>query len=126
MRLALVGAFHEAVGRATHQQAKVGWYRWALLEAALGRSHLEAGREARRHELLDYQTTAERIGIPAAVSILSTGACAACAALDGRRFSVEEALRLMPLPCTGCTTALRTGARNFCRCGYLFDFNAAR
>lgn len=44
--------------------------------------------------------------------------CQACRRLDGKIYTIEEALRLMPLPCKECTSKLDKSISGFCRCSY--------
>lgn len=119
LRQPLAAAYKAALTDATLHQAKMAWYQWGLLEAAAGRPHLDAAREARRFDLLDCRESAGRMQLSEVVEIRTAGPpCSACATLEGRRISISEALAQMPIPCLSCTTELHTGARGFCRCWY--------
>ena len=45
--------------------------------------------------------------------------CEECSKLDGKIFSIKEALRQMPIPNRNCTTSIDGGKRGFCRCEYV-------
>ncbi|HBE80918.1 MAG TPA: hypothetical protein DDW65_24490 [Firmicutes bacterium] len=46
------------------------------------------------------------------------GVCATCRQLDGTIYSLEDAIRLMPLPCKACGHHLSKEFSGFCRCNY--------
>lgn len=72
---------------------------------------------AARNELLNYQ----RRGVNK-VEVLSAGkgnSCETCGAQSGKRFAIEEALQVMPIPCRNCTTTLVGNKPGFCRCTYV-------
>jgi hypothetical protein len=50
--------------------------------------------------------------------VAGPGVCAACRQLDGKIYSLEDAIRLMPLPCKACSHHLSKEFGNFCRCSY--------
>jgi len=80
-------------------------------------------REANRMRLLAIQQKArESPGLYSGVSIGSGKGCEACEKLDGKRFTLEEAIRLQPLPCPDCTFTLKSGRPGWCRCLYFADF----
>jgi hypothetical protein len=45
--------------------------------------------------------------------------CSACRELNGKIYTVEEALTLMPLPCKDCSGMLAKKIRGFCRCSFI-------
>jgi hypothetical protein len=49
------------------------------------------------------------------------GWCPACSRLDGQRMTLEDAMRLQPLPCPECTNQSASGRTGWCRCLYLPD-----
>ena len=74
--------------------------------------------EHARDTLLQYQ----RLAPDLTVTISTAGrhnACAACEAQARKTFSIEEALRLMPLPCSTCSFTLFSTHAGFCRCLWL-------
>lgn len=54
------------------------------------------------------------------VMILTAGeqSCPSCQKLDGKIFTIEEALKIMPLPNKNCTFHLYDEKKSFCRCSY--------
>lgn len=59
------------------------------------------------------------------VEILSAGAgnsCEACQKQHGKVYTIEEALRLMPIPYKDCTRTLNSERKGFCRCKYVAAF----
>ncbi len=54
------------------------------------------------------------------VKILTCGinSCEACQKLDGKVFTIEEALEKMPIPVKECSTKMYDKNRGFCRCCY--------
>jgi DNA-directed RNA polymerase subunit RPC12/RpoP len=73
-------------------------------------------REAAKWELLQMK----KHGIEK-VEIL-TGrekSCKACQKLDGKVFSIDDALEKTPIPCKDCTFKLFGKNKNFCRCMYV-------
>jgi len=56
------------------------------------------------------------------VGIIAAGyddLCEECSKLDGKIFSIKEALKQMPIPNRNCTTSIDGGKRGFCRCVYV-------
>jgi hypothetical protein len=86
-----------------------------------GRQFINYLIEAARCELLRYKQQGVK-----KVEILTSGlgnACAACAAHAGKTFDINNALRLMPLPCPTCTRTLSGSRLGFCRCSYVPVFD---
>lgn len=48
-------------------------------------------------------------------------ACPNCRKMAGKRFSIEEAMESMPLPCKDCTTEI-DAVKGYCRCRYFAVF----
>jgi hypothetical protein len=66
-------------------------------------------------QLLEFQ----KDGFTKQVRIVaSSESCPSCRQLDGKIYSIEEALRLMPLPCKECTKKLNKHVNGFCQCNY--------
>ena len=73
--------------------------------------------KAAEMELLNYRQS----GVVKKVQILSAGignSCEACRKQDGKVFTIEEALRLMPIPYKDCARTLLGEREGFCRCAY--------
>ncbi|MCG7849472.1 MAG: hypothetical protein MIO93_09885 [ANME-2 cluster archaeon] len=71
---------------------------------------------ARKMELLRYKQSG--IGIEKVKIRSHEESCSFCQALNGKIYSIEEALKIMPIPCKDCTFILYRDKRNFCRCTY--------
>ncbi|MFA5056122.1 MAG: hypothetical protein WC562_08130 [Dehalococcoidia bacterium] len=59
------------------------------------------------------------------VEILSAGignSCEGCQKQHGKIYTIDEALRLMPIPCKDCTRTLNSERKGFCRCKYVAAF----
>jgi len=55
------------------------------------------------------------------VEIMSGGGCEVCRKLDGKKLSIEEALKKMPIPVRECENYLYDAKQGFCRCTYVGD-----
>jgi len=74
-------------------------------------------RAARMEELRAHQ----QAGVIDVVEILTVAnSCPACIEDDGRRLSLAEAVRTVPLPHRNCECVIHTGERGVCRCLYLY------
>ncbi len=102
------------------QRSSAPWiiyYQMGLFMCRLRQDHRPALEKAAQAFLLDLQ---QQPSGPYRVEISDAGddSCPACRAQSGRVLSVEEALRLMPIPCKDCTTEFYDGGPGFCRCLY--------
>lgn len=97
--------------------AESQYYSMALFLAREGRDSRHVLRAHKETELLRYKAT----GLLRGVKISSAGpaSCPACQAQGGRFFTLDEALRQMPLPHPDCTHVLGNSPHGFCRCAYL-------
>lgn len=77
----------------------------------------ERGLEQNRIEnLRQYQ----ELDVVKWCEILATkDSCSACRAFSGKRFTIEEALKTKPLPCSECTNDYLNTGKPYCRCTYL-------
>lgn len=87
-----------------------------------GKPHLQALQEHHRLALKKHEAS----GVVKAVEILTAGkdSCPACRRLQGKRFTIKQALKEMPLPVRGCTNWLtkddiEAGRTGWCRCTYI-------
>ena len=93
------------------------YFEMALQLDREGKAFHKLLREGQRMKLLAIQQLErEEPGLVSGVSISSGGGCEACERLDGRQFSLEDAIRLQPLPCPDCTFTLKSGRPGWCRC----------
>lgn len=73
---------------------------------------------AHLYELLNYQSTG---GVVKQVEILNSGqknTCIECQSNKGKIYNIDEALKLMPLPCAKCTCVGVGGQVGYCECRY--------
>lgn len=91
------------------QQAKILYWEQARLLHQLGKDFFRVLQESAKCELYHYQA----MGIDKA-EILTAGetSCIKCQSINGKIFSVTEALEAMPIPVKDCENG-------FCRCLYL-------
>ena len=85
-----------------------------------GRDHQQLAAESRKSELWYYQAAYRSLDIQR-VTIATSGeaSCPECQPLEGREFSIDEALKLMPIPCKTCQTwANENPHGGWCRCSY--------
>ncbi|SYZ74506.1 hypothetical protein TRIP_C90134 [Candidatus Zixiibacteriota bacterium] len=81
----------------------------------LGHNAFEMQQKAARMELLSYKGQEIR-----KVEVLtSSDCCSACNKWSGRIFAIDEALKLMPIPCNNCSNIVYEGKAPFCRCCYV-------
>lgn len=94
------------------------YYQMALFLNKLGENHVPVLRKAAEVWLLNEQRNPYG---PCKVQIsdCGEGSCSACRKQHGRILSIDEALRLMPVPCKDCTTELYSPGLGFCRCSYI-------
>jgi len=117
------GLFHVALEREMKKgdfhSLEMLYYSMALFLDRERRDFKPLLAEANRCKVRSIQQLAgESPGIIKGVEIAS-GGCDACEAMDGQRFTFDEALRTDPLPCAGCTTYLNSDRPGFCRCRYV-------
>lgn len=99
-------------------ERKMAFYQLASYAEKGGEPFRHFLEEAIRCDLLIYKQTP----LVTKVEITTAGpgnACAECEAQRGKIFSVDEALRTMPLPCAKCTRTLLGTRQGFCRCAWL-------
>ncbi|USN53814.1 MAG: hypothetical protein H6760_01435 [Candidatus Nomurabacteria bacterium] len=59
-------------------------------------------------------------GVVSSVEVFSRDGCEECKKINGKKFVIFEALKLMPLPVQSCTNKLNKNAPNgWCRCTFL-------
>jgi hypothetical protein len=98
-----------------YQGLSAVYYDMALFLDEEGKDSLKVGQAARKMTLMDFKET----GVVDAVEIVGGGGCSKCQALVGRRLSIDEALRTMPIPCAACEDYLNYPNRGLCRCIYV-------
>ena len=96
------------------------YFKMALQLYNEGREFRRLLVEANRMKLKEIrQWSLESPGLVSGVLIYSDG-CDSCSELDGRRYSLEEAIRSQPLPHPECTVELKAGRPGWCTCAYSF------
>ena len=85
-----------------------------------GRDHFKLSQVARKYELLAMQR--EEKNQPYKIRVRVLGVCPESRALEGRLYTIEEALEEMPIPRADCTwqTSARgsKSGRGWCACTY--------
>ncbi len=108
---------HKSIADAKSTELKLPYFEMALFLYQEGRGFVHLLEQSHRMELTAYK----RDGILHKVFIITAGdaSCEACQKLEGKVFTVDEALEQMPLPCKDCTFDFAgTGQRGWCRCLY--------
>jgi hypothetical protein len=96
-----------AMQRKDWQNMRMLYWQQARLLFESGQDFFSLLQESAKCELRRYQATNVH-----KVEILTTGACSKCQSLQGKIFTVKEALETMPIPVKDCENV-------FCRCTYL-------
>lgn len=86
------------------------YYQMALFLNKEGKNFFHILQQARKEELEKMKT----IDIKE-VEIMSVGGCPSCEELNGKKFTIEEALDKTPIPNKNCSNK---DFNNFCRCIY--------
>lgn len=116
-KLVILNLFNLAINRANDRHnLKMIYYHKALFLNSEKKEFINPLRKSYRMELLKLK---ER-GVTNVVKILSAGesSCESCRKMDGAVFTIDEALKKMPLPNKNCTKTLDDPDRGFCRCSY--------
>ncbi|MFQ6127076.1 MAG: hypothetical protein ACE5R6_21070 [Candidatus Heimdallarchaeota archaeon] len=94
-------------------QLKVLYYSMALFLNEEGKDWFKVLQQSSRMELLYYKQSR----VVKNVQILTTrDACEACQLLANQVWSIDEALKQMPIPVKGCTRSIQDDSQGFCRC----------
>lgn len=98
---------------------KMLYYQMALFLNGTGKNFLKILQESRKFELLQYK----KEGI-VNVQIITAGkaSCNFCQKLHHKKFHIDEAMKLMPIPCEKCTHVIYDNKNGFCRCCYVPTF----
>lgn len=91
------------------------YYEHALFLNEEGEDCFKILQQANKMNLLRYKQSekVEKVTI-----ISGNDSCSSCQRLNGKIYSIEEALKLMPIPCKDCSFILNDDKRGFCRCIY--------
>ena len=93
------------------------FHKIAMIRAEHGIEFQTSLIESIKWELLGYKNNDVVLG----VKIITAGkdqACSECLKQEGKEFTIEEALKIMPLPCKSCTNDLLENHPGWCRCCY--------
>lgn len=71
-------------------------------------------RKAQHAALLELKSRA----VCKSVEINAAVGCRACRKQNGKIFLIDDAIRIMPLPCVTCTTKVMSDSFSWCRCDY--------
>jgi hypothetical protein len=111
-------AWHMARSEVNQREECGGiYYLMALFLNQLGEDYVPALRKHHEATLLGYKQESDVIKGVAVLAALNS--CAACMEMNNKQFSVDEALRLMPIPCPNCTHPVYNLNHGFCRCTYI-------
>ena len=98
------------------------YFQMALQLQGEGKDFFHVLQESARWKLHDFKKKDIK-----RVKISSVGGCPACEELNGKVYSIEDALKEMPIPCKDCTFDLHGehASIGWCRCIYVaeLDFN---
>lgn len=84
-----------------------------------GKTFFHILQEAKRSGLRNYLRS--ELGMVQIITAHDESCCSACLTLDGKKLSVTEAIREMPIPVANCTTDVHEFGQQqgWCRCDYL-------
>lgn len=91
------------------------FYLKALILDSSGKEFFSNLRESRKWELMHLKANQH---VKHVRIITGKGSCNSCKSLSDKTFSIDEAIRTMPLPHQDCIRPLQ-GYKGFCRCSYL-------
>ena len=101
------------------QIVKTAYYRQARMLFTSGRDHQLVASESKKAELRDMRTNHRNRDVQRVVITQASTCCMECAHLEGREYSIDEALELMPIPVKTCLyQADRSPYGGWCTCHY--------
>ncbi|OGI15525.1 MAG: hypothetical protein A2Z52_00540 [Candidatus Moranbacteria bacterium RBG_19FT_COMBO_42_6] len=102
------------------QELKGLYYDKALFLNEEGKNCLVQLQQSAKCELmyLKQQGFVDKVKIFAAQD-----SCAECKKMDGKTFNINDALKIMPIPCKKCSYDLLGKGKGFCRCCYVAEFD---
>lgn len=110
------GLFNSLVER---QPSTSPYYEMALFLEEEKRDFIPILQQSRKLDLLPWKEAGmEKVKIHAADQ-----ACPSCKSLQGQVFTIDAALKEMPIPNRECTTHWHHPTQGFCRCVYLASFD---
>ena len=81
--------------------------------------HMERARATIRQRLHAIHASGVAPWVEVVNTTVAGEPCRACRELNGRRFSIEDALARDILPCEDCTGGAEDGPRGCCRCDFI-------
>lgn len=102
----------DTIGAGDLHTLKMLYYAQALFLEFEGKDPVPLLQLSNETALRDLQRHVDK------VKIFSAHGCEACLAMDGREFTIEEAMRTRPIPNPRCTHRFEEGHYPFCRCMY--------
>jgi hypothetical protein len=109
--------FNELIAKNIRDIQTLGSIYWVMSQFLNDekRDFLDTRQLAYKMELMNYKNS----GVVKKVDIMPCNiACEACKKQANVVFTIEEALKQMPLPCKDCTNIIDNGVRGWCRCTY--------
>lgn len=103
-----------------YSNLKMLYYSMAIMLNQEKKEFFNLLQESRKMELMEYK----KHGFIKKVKISTAGkgnACDICMLQDNATYTIEEALKKMPIPNKNCTHTLYDEKRGFCRCMYISD-----
>lgn len=92
-------------------------YSMAIFLMEHGKNGFEQGYLARKYNLMDMKQS-DMIKEVEISCVYDASSCENCKPLHKKKYSIDEALRLMPIPHKDCT-GFDSGEHGFCRCVYI-------
>ena len=112
----------EGVSSGDWHNVKMAHFRQALMLFHKGRDHQRLALESRKSELRYYQNheSYQALGITkVTISTAEEASCAECRPLQGKEYSIDDALELMPIPVHTCQMWVdQNEYGGWCRCSY--------
>jgi hypothetical protein len=90
----------------------------AETRAMLGMDNTEVLQAYHRNELRGFK----EMGFTNVRIVAEKDSCPECAKLDGKLMKTDDALRIQPLPCPGCSTKPFAKGGSLCRCRFTGEF----
>lgn len=110
------GLTQEAMIKNNMQEIRMIHFAQALFLHESGKDCFKLLQEVRRCELMEYKDG----GYIKKVEISSGGECSCCKELSGKIYTIDQALKEMPIPVKDCSFKLNKSApTGWCRCCYV-------
>lgn len=103
------------------QKLKTIYYEMALFLNEKGRDAFKLLQQSAKMGLMHLRQ--EGVVKKVSISTARENSCEACQKLEGKVYTVERALKEMPIPCRDCTYELYSDKVGFCRCMYFMELD---